>query len=53
MRKVIAAFNTTIDGNCDHTAGIADQELHKHYTSLLENAGKILYGRITFELMQY
>ena len=53
MRKVIAAFNTTIDGNCDHTAGIADQELHKHYTSLLDNAGTILYGRITFELMQY
>ncbi|MCT1524882.1 dihydrofolate reductase family protein [Sphingobacterium hotanense] len=53
MRKVIAAFNTTIDGNCDHSAGIADEELHQHYTSLLNNAGTILYGRITFELMQY
>lgn len=53
MRKVIAAFNATIDGNCDHTAGIADEELHKHDTSLLDNAGTILYGRITFELMQY
>ncbi len=53
MRKVIAAFNTTIDGNCDHTAGIADEELHQHYTSLLNNSGAILYGRTTFELMQY
>ncbi len=53
MRKVIAAFNTTIDGNCDHTAGIADEELHQHYTDLLENAGVILYGRTTYELMQY
>jgi dihydrofolate reductase len=53
MRKVIAAFNTTIDGNCDHTAGIADEELHQHYANLLENAGVILYGRTTYQLMQY
>lgn len=53
MRKIIAAFNTTIDGNCDHTAGIADEEIHQHYTDLLDNAGVILYGRITYQLMQY
>ncbi len=53
MRKVIAAFNTTIDGNCDHTAGIADQELHQHYADLLDNAGVLLYGRTTYQLMQY
>lgn len=53
MRKVIAAFNTTIDGNCDHTAGMADEELHQHYTELLNNAGVILYGRTTYQLMQY
>jgi len=53
MRKVIAAFNTTIDGNCDHTGGIADEELHQHYSNLLDNAGVILYGRTTYQLMQY
>lgn len=53
MRKVIAAFNTTVDGNCDHTAGIADEELHQHYTDLLDNAGVVLYGRTTYQLMQY
>ena len=53
MRKVIAAINTTIDGFCDHTAGIADQELHDHYTGLLNNSGVVLYGRVTFELMSY
>lgn len=53
MRKVIAAFNTTIDGNCDHTAGIADEELHQHYADLLDSAGVILYGRTTYQLMQY
>lgn len=52
MRKVIAAFNTTIDGNCDHTAGIADEEIHQHYTDLLDKAGVILYGRTTYQLME-
>lgn len=53
MRKVIAAFNTTIDENCDHTAGIPDAEIHQHYADLLDNAGVILYGRTTYQLMQY
>lgn len=52
MRKVIAAINMTLDGICDHTAGVPDEELHDHYTNLLNNAGVILYGRITYELMQ-
>ena len=53
MRKVIAAINTTIDGVLDHTAGIPDEAIHQHYAELLENAGVILYGRITYELMQF
>jgi dihydrofolate reductase len=53
MRKVIAAINVTLDGVYDHTAGIPDEEIHQHYTELLDNAGVILYGRITYQLMQY
>lgn len=54
MRKVIGAINMTLDGICDHTAGIiADEELHQHYSELLNNAGVILYGRITYQLMQF
>ncbi len=53
MRKVIAAINMTIDGVCDHTAGLPDEEIHQHYTDLLDSADIILYGRITYELMQY
>lgn len=53
MRKVIAAINMTLDGMCDHTAGIPDDDLHQHYTELLDNAGVILYGRTTYQLMQY
>ena len=53
MRKVIAAINMTLDGFCDHTAGIVDEELHQHYSELLDEAGVILYGRTTYELMQF
>jgi dihydrofolate reductase len=53
MRKLIAAINMTLDGFCDHTAVIADEELHQHFTDLLRNAGALIYGRITYELMLY
>jgi dihydrofolate reductase len=43
----------TIDGFCDHEAGIADDELHEHYTELLRSAGTLLYGRTTYQLMEY
>ena len=53
MRKLIAAINMTLDGFCDHTAIIPDEEIHYHYAELLDNAGVILYGRITYQLMQF
>jgi dihydrofolate reductase len=52
MRKLIAAINMTLDGFCDHTAMIADDEIHQHYNELLSNAGTLLFGRITFQLME-
>lgn len=53
MRKLIAAMNMTLDGFCDHTAMTADDEIHQHYTELLRNADTLIYGRITFGLMEY
>ena len=53
MRKIVAALNMSLDGFCDHTAGIPDADLHQHYTHLLEGADAILYGRTTYELMEY
>ena len=53
MRKVIAAINMTLDGVCDHTVGVVDEELHQHYSELINNAGVILYGRTTYQLMQF
>jgi dihydrofolate reductase len=52
MRKLIAAINMTLDGFCDHTALIADDEIHQHYNELLSNADTLLYGRITYQLME-
>jgi dihydrofolate reductase len=52
MRKLIAAINMTLDGFCDHTALMADDEIHQHYNELLSNADTVIYGRITYQLME-
>ena len=52
MRKVIAAMNMTLDGFCDHTAMSADDEIHQHYTDVLNRGDTMLYGRITYQLME-
>ncbi|HUQ66693.1 MAG TPA: dihydrofolate reductase family protein [Flavitalea sp.] len=53
MRKIIAAINMTIDGFFDHTVITPDEEIHRHYADLLRDADVVLYGRITYQLMQY
>lgn len=53
MRKLIAAINMTLDGFCDHTALIADEEIHQHYSELLRSGDIVLYGRITYQLMEF
>ncbi|MEO5889596.1 MAG: dihydrofolate reductase family protein [Ferruginibacter sp.] len=52
MRKIIAAMNMTLDGFCDHTSMIADDEIHQHYNELLSNADTLIYGRTTYQLME-
>ncbi len=50
--KVIASLNMTLDGFCDHTHGIADEQLHNYYTEMLQRAGALLYGRTTYQMME-
>ena len=45
-------MNMTLDGFCDHTAMSADDEIHQHYNELLRNADTLIYGRITYQLME-
>ena len=52
MRKLIAAINMTLDGFCNHTAMITDEEIHQHYNVLLRNSDTLIYGRITYQLME-
>lgn len=43
----------TIDGFCDHISGIADEEIHRHYATLLGQGDVILYGKTTYQLMEF
>lgn len=45
-------MNMTLDGYCDHTSMNADDEIHQHYTDLLNSADTCLYGRISYQLME-
>ncbi|RZL49052.1 MAG: dihydrofolate reductase [Pedobacter sp.] len=53
MKKVIATMNMTLDGFCDHTSGVPDEQIHQHYADLLRDASVALYGRITYQLMEF
>ena len=52
MRSLIASINITLDGFCDHTAVIADDELHRNTNELLSRADTLLFGRVTYQLME-
>lgn len=49
MRKIIAGINMTIDGVCHHTVLEPDEEIHQHYTDILNDSDAILYGRTTYQ----
>jgi len=51
MRKLIYGINITLDGSCDHTKGMANEEVHQYFTELLREADVLVYGRKTYELM--
>ena len=51
MRKLIYAINITLDGCCDHTKVAGSEEMLDFYANVIRNAGLIVYGRITYQLM--
>jgi len=51
MRNVIFAINTTLDGCCDHTKQIADEETHEYFTHLMRDVDLLVFGRETYQLM--
>jgi len=50
--RLTFALNVTLDGCCDHREMIADDEMLDHFTQLISEAGAMLYGRNTYELME-
>jgi dihydrofolate reductase len=53
VSKIIASINMTLDGYCDHTAIMPDDDVHNHYKNMLDKGGTILFGRITYQLMEF
>ncbi len=51
MRNVIYAINLTLDGGCDHTNGVPDEELFEYSTHLVRGADLLVFGRKTYQLM--
>src|SRR5690349_11048970 len=51
MRNVIFAINITLDGCCDHTKQLADDETHEYFTQLLQEVDLLVFGRKTYQLM--
>jgi dihydrofolate reductase len=52
MRPLRYSINVTLDGCCDHREGIADEELHRHAAENLAQADALLFGRVTYEMME-
>jgi dihydrofolate reductase len=52
MRPLRYSINVTLDGCCDHRAIPADEELHRHAAEILSQADALLFGRVTYEMMQ-
>jgi dihydrofolate reductase len=51
MRNVIFAINITIDGCCDHTKLIGNEEIYEYFTHLMRDVDLLVYGRKTYQLM--
>ncbi len=52
MRSLRYSINVTLDGCCDHRQMFADEELHRHAVENLNRADALLFGRVTYEMMQ-
>src|SRR5439155_14819670 len=52
MRPLRYYINVTLDGCCDHRAMLADEDLHRHAREKLDQADALLFGRVTYEMME-
>jgi len=52
MGLLTFSINVTLDGCVDHREGIADDETHAFFTQLTDRSGAMLWGRVTYEMME-
>ena len=52
MRPLRYSINVTLDGCCDHRVMIPDEDLHRNAIENLEWADALLFGRVTYEMME-
>jgi len=52
MRPLRYSINVTLDGCCDHRAIVPDEDLHRHALENLNQADALLFGRVTYEMME-
>jgi dihydrofolate reductase len=52
MRPLRYSINVTLDGCCDHRAGIADEDLHRHAVENIAQADALLFGRVIYKMME-
>src|SRR3546814_7623846 len=52
MGLLTFSINVTLDGCVDHQEGIADDETHAFFTGLMDECGAMLWGRVTYEMME-
>jgi dihydrofolate reductase len=52
MRPLRYSVNVTLDGCCDHREGTPDEDLHRHAARNIEQADALLFGRVTYEMME-
>jgi dihydrofolate reductase len=52
MRPLRYSINVTLDGCCDHREMIPDEDLHLHAARALDEVDALLFGRVTYEMME-
>jgi dihydrofolate reductase len=52
MRPLRYSINVTLDGCCDHRVGVPDEESDRYWAAQLERADALLFGRVTYEMME-
>ena len=53
MRPLRYSINVTLDGCCHHEAGLPpDEESMRYWTAAMERADALLFGRVTYQMME-